>query len=81
MKLANRLLCAVFGHKDELESKHVTKEGITYLLLKCRRCGQTSWNVAWNGILGMVAIWDRALTSDEIRILSEITPTEEDRND
>ena len=71
MRFANRLLCFIFGHKDELEAERELKDSGFIYLYTCKRCGRGDWLIIWKGHCRMIAVWDRALTAEEIRILSE----------
>ena len=69
----SKLYCWLFGHKDEfVRSVETTEPGELFRLYKCTRCGQTSWLQAWYGTLGAIAVWDRALTSEEMQSLFEM---------
>ena len=76
--MINRLLCALFGHKDKLEAEYELKDSSFVYLYTCKRCGRGDWAIIWKGHCGMIAMWDRALTADEIRMLCEI---EEDKDE
>jgi hypothetical protein len=64
-----------------MESKRRLEDSSFVLLYRCERCGQTSWLIAWEGKLGGIAVWNRMLTADEIRILADIPEGKNDQKE
>ena len=72
MKL-RRIICAIFGHQHELFREVELSEGEDICLYTCKRCGQTSWFIKWDGAIEEVAVWNRELTDEEMQILKEFS--------
>ena len=69
MTKLRRIICAISGHQHEL-----FREDESFCLYTCKRCGQTSWFIKWDGTISEFARWDRALTNEEIQALFESAP-------
>lgn len=82
MNTLRRLRCALFRrHKYKLEAEYEIGDSKYVLLFRCERCGEQSWSITWTGIIGRVAIWDRALTAEEIRFLADIPEGKNDQEE
>ena len=74
MKKLRRIICAIFGHQHELVREVELSEDEDICLYTCKRCGQTSGFAKWDGTILEYAVWNRALTYEEMQILIETAP-------